>query len=217
MKNKFLWIFFALFAITIGLYPAIYFLMDRRFGLLSSKDDELLSNLFWNAGFYTHIIFGGLSLLIGWTQFSSKLRNMYIGLHRRVGKVYVFSAMLSALAGIYIAFYATGGWISALGFICLGCIWFLTTFKAYKHIRNGRITQHEKLMIFSYAACFAAVTLRIWLPLLTIVFGDFNTAYRIVAWLCWVPNLLIAFLIVRRLKSNHSSLSDDFIPGRLVE
>lgn len=57
-------------------------------------------------------------------------------------------------------------------------------------------------MIYSYAACFAAVTLRIWLPLLTAAFlGDFIKAYTIVAWLCWVPNIIVAYFIVRRLPS----------------
>jgi hypothetical protein len=53
------------------------------------------------------------------------------------------------------------------------------------------------MMIYSYAACFAAVTLRIWLPLLISITGDFFIAYPIVAWLCWVPNLIVANLIVK--------------------
>jgi hypothetical protein len=57
------------------------------------------------------------------------------------------------------------------------------------------------MMIYSYAACFAAVTLRLWLPLLVIGFGDFIKAYTVVAWLCWVPNILVAYLIVRKLRS----------------
>ncbi|MFC5623379.1 DUF2306 domain-containing protein [Algoriphagus winogradskyi] len=31
------------------------------------------------------------------------------------------------------------------------------------------VDSHENWMIFSYAACFAAVTLRIWLPILVTV------------------------------------------------
>jgi len=54
-------------------------------------------------------------------------------------------------------------------------------------------------MIYSYAACFAAVTLRIWLPLLTMIYGDFVKAYVIVAWLCWIPNIIVAGVITRRL------------------
>jgi hypothetical protein len=53
-------------------------------------------------------------------------------------------------------------------------------------------------MVYSYAMCFAAVTLRIWLPLLLLIFGDFETSYRIVAWLCWLPNLLFAYIWVKR-------------------
>jgi len=198
MVKKGLWILFATFALLIGLYPMIYFLIDRKFGLLNSKSVELLSNTFWNIGFYTHIIFGGIALLIGWTQFSSKMRNRRMALHRKLGKVYVVAVLLSALAGIYIGFFATGGWISSAGFICLGIIWFYTTLKAYLNIKEGEVEKHQIMMIYSYSACFAAVTLRIWLPILTIIYGDFSKAYLVVAWLCWIPNLIVGYLITRK-------------------
>jgi uncharacterized membrane protein len=198
MVKKGLWILFATFALLIGLYPTIYFLIDRKFGLLNSKSVELLTNTFWNIGFYMHIIFGGIALFIGWAQFSPKMRNRRMALHRKLGKVYVVAVLLSALAGIYIGFFATGGWVSSTGFICLGIVWFYTTLKAYLYIKHGEIEQHQKMMVYSYAACFAAVTLRIWLPILTMVYGDFSKAYLVVAWLCWIPNLLVAYLITRR-------------------
>lgn len=198
MKTKSLRILFATLAIAIGLYPAIYFLIDRKFGLLSSKDDGLLTNVFWNAGFYTHITLGGLALLIGWSQFSTRWREARLSIHRNIGKVYVGSALLSALAAIYISFYSTGGLIASLGFFSLGCIWFLTTLRAFLSIKKGNVTEHQTMMIYSYAACFAAVTLRIWLPLLVMMYQDFVPAYRVVAWLCWVPNIVVAWLIVRK-------------------
>lgn len=199
MVKKGLWILFATFALLIGLYPMIYFLTDRKFGLLSSKSVELLSNTCWNIGFYTHIIFGGIALFIGWTQFSPKMRNKQMALHRKLGKVYIVAVLLSALAGIYVAFFATGGWISSAGFICLGTLWFYTTLKAYLYIKQGEIAAHQKMMVYSYAACFAAVTLRIWLPILTIMYGDFIKAYLVVAWLCWIPNIMVAYLITRKI------------------
>ncbi|MFF5383249.1 DUF2306 domain-containing protein [Pedobacter suwonensis] len=158
MVKKGLWILFATFALLIGFYPTIYFLIDRKFGLLNSKSAELLSNTFWNIGFYTHIILGGVALLIGWIQFSPKMRNKRMALHRKLGKAYVVSVLLSALGGIYIGFFATGGWVSSAGFICLGVVWFYTTLKAYLYIKNAEIVKHQKMMVFSYAACFAAVT-----------------------------------------------------------
>jgi len=198
MIKKFSWILFTVLATLVGLYPAIYLFLDRKFGLLASKTDELLADPIWNIGFYTHIFLGGLALLIGWTQFSSKLRNKNIAVHRMTGKVYVVSVLVSSIAGIYIGIFATGGLVPSMGFISLGVIWFYTTLMAYLYIRNKQILQHQKMMIYSYAACFAGVTLRIWLPILGIIFGDFITAYTIVAWLCWVPNLMVAYFITRK-------------------
>jgi hypothetical protein len=201
MARKGLWILVVILAIVIGLYPSLYFFIDRKFGLLSTKSDDLLTNISWNIGFYTHIIFGGLALTIGWTQFNSNFRNRNLLWHRRIGMFYIVTVILSSLAGMYIGFFATGGFVSSLGFICLGVIWFSTTVKAYVNIKNRQIETHQKMMIYSYAACFAAVTLRIWLPLLTILFDNFVTAYTIVAWLCWVPNIFVAYQITRRINT----------------
>jgi len=200
MAKKISWIILVIMAIIVGLYPIIYFVIDRRFGLLQSKSNELLASNSWNLGFYTHIIFGGLALLIGWTQFATSFRNKNLKLHRRLGKIYVIAVLLSATAGIYIGFFAPGGVLSSLGLICLGIIWLSSTLMAYQNIRKGQTEQHQKMMIYSYAACLAAVTLRLWLPLLSMTFENFITAYTIVAWLCWVPNIIVANIIARRIE-----------------
>lgn len=193
-------ILFGFLSVIVGLYPGIYFLIDRRFGLLSSKTAELLNNNLWNISFYGHIIFGGLALLIGWLQFSQKLRRKNIKIHRTIGKTYMIAVLISGICGLFIALYATGGIISKLGFFTLGIIWLSTTVLGFKAIKKGNVELHKEFMIFSYAACFAAVTLRIWLPVLTSVMGEFIGAYRIVAWLSWVPNIIVAYFIVRKTK-----------------
>ena len=187
---------FAFLAIGVGLYPLFFIASNNHFPLLNSKSQELLVNVFWNFGFYTHISLGGVALLIGWSQFSENFRNKNIQLHRLIGKIYVGSVLLSAISGIYIGYFATGGIISATGFISLGIIWFYTTLKAFLEIKNGNVEQHKRMMVYSYAACFAAVTLRLMLPLLMIIFNDFILAYQVVAWMCWIPNLLVAHLII---------------------
>lgn len=200
MAKKISWAFLVILAIIVGFYPVIYFVIDRRFGLLQSKSNEVLASNFWNLGFYMHIILGGLALLIGWTQFTTRFRNKNLKMHRQLGKIYVISVLLSSIAGIYIGFFATGGILSKLGFICLGIIWLSSTLMAYQYIRQGEIERHQKMMIYSYAACLAAVTLRIWLPLLSMTFSNFIIAYTIVAWLCWVPNIIVANFIARRIQ-----------------
>ncbi|MBA3283968.1 MAG: DUF2306 domain-containing protein [Nitrosopumilus sp.] len=196
--KKAAWITIGILSILVGLYPITYFLVDREFGLLSTKSAELLSNQLWNIAFYGHIIPGGLALLIGWLQFSQKLRKKNIKLHRTIGKTYVISVLISGFCGLFIALYATGGIISITGFFSMGLIWLSTTFLGFQAIKKGNIRLHETFMIYSYAACFAAVTLRIWLPILIIVMGEFIGAYRIVAWLCWAPNMIIAYFIVKK-------------------
>lgn len=196
--NKVAWFVFAFLAIGVGLYPLLYVFVDGKIALLASKSDELLADVFWNIGFYGHILLGGVALMIGWVQFSEKIRSRNLSLHRNLGKLYVIAAVISGICGFYIAFNATGGLITTLGFMSLAVVWIFTTLKAYFAIRNGDIQLHQGMMIYSYAACFAAVTLRIWLPLLTAIIGDFTVAYRIVAWLCWVPNMVFAYFWVRR-------------------
>lgn len=61
-------------AILIGLYSGIYLFVDKTFGLLSQKSETLLSDTLCQIGFYIHIAFGGVALLVGWTQFGEKLR-----------------------------------------------------------------------------------------------------------------------------------------------
>lgn len=195
--KKTLWITIGILSVLIGLYPLAYFIIDTRFGLLLSKSNELLSDNLWIIGFYSHIIFGGLALLIGWIQFNDKLRIKRVELHKKIGKVYMISVLISGICSVYISFFATGGFISMLGFFSLGIIWLTSTGLGFKAIKKGDIQSHKKYMIFSYSACFAAVTLRIWLPLLTTLIGEFIAAYRVVAWLCWIPNLIVAYFIIR--------------------
>jgi uncharacterized membrane protein len=185
--------------LSIGLYPLIYFIIERTFGLLRSKPDWLLNDVLWNIMFYTHIIFGGISLLVGWSQFSKKWRAKHIHRHRQIGKLYVFAVLLSGVSGLYIAYYATGGLIPVLGFMSMDVIWLTTTIMAFFAIKNGKVKKHQRLMIISYAACFSAVTLRIWLPILTSLLGGFTPAYRIVAWLSWIPNVIVAYFMGRKI------------------
>lgn len=196
--KKFLWGGMALLSIVTGLYPGLFLTGDQKAGILKIKPEALFSNTFWTISFYTHITLGGLALLTGWLQFSQKVRARHLLLHRNLGKVYVIAVLTSAVAGLNIAFYASGGLPTMLGFMALSIAWFYSTLMAYVHIRKGSVHQHEKLMTYSYACTFAAVTLRLWMPLLVPLFGSFMTAYAVVAWWCWLPNLGAAWLLTRK-------------------
>lgn len=195
--KKFSVYLFVILCFLIGLYPFSYFIQEDQSGILLSKSAELLASHIWQIAFYSHICFGGFALLIGWLQFNRKLRTANPKIHRIIGIAYVIFALVSGLCGFYLAFYATGGIIPSLGFGSLALLWLYTTSKAYLFAINGNFKSHENLMIYSFSACFAAVTLRIWLPLLIFISGDFMVAYKIVAWLCWLPNVGFAYWLTR--------------------
>jgi hypothetical protein len=63
---------------------------------------------------------------------------------------------------------------------------------------QGRFIEHRAWMIRSFALTFAAVTLRLYLPLHLLFQVHFDDAYRAISFLCWVPNLLVAELYLRK-------------------
>jgi hypothetical protein len=194
------------FIIFIGLYPLKFFLADGTVGILNMKSEALLKDKVWKAFFNTHIIFGGLALLIGWIQFNKYIKNNYRSVHRMVGMVYVFSTWLSVLGIGYISFFAEGGAIAFFGFVIGGLIWFYTTIQGYITIRKGLVVRHQQFMIYSYATCLGAVTLRVWLPLLMATTHNFILSYQLVSWISWMPNLVVAYFIIKR-QENHKQLS----------
>lgn len=192
----------AISAIGVGIYPLIFLTIPEGQGLLSTKSAELLASAYYKFGFYTHIMFGGMALLTGFSQFFPGLRKKRLHLHRKLGKIYIISVLLSGVSGLGIAFYATGGLMAITGFALLAILWLYFTNMAYQTVKKGNISGHQQWMIRSYALCLGAVTLRIYLPLSMALEIDFMVAYPIIAWLAWVPNLIIAELfIVRPLKS----------------
>jgi hypothetical protein len=52
-------------------------------------------------------------------------------------------------------------------------------------------------MIRSFALTAAAITLRIYLPLVFVFHWPFSIAYPAIAWLCWIPNALAAEMYLR--------------------
>ncbi|NOS93137.1 MAG: DUF2306 domain-containing protein [Cyclobacteriaceae bacterium] len=184
--------------LLISIYPLQFFLVEGKVGILQVKSDALLSDWVWKTFFYIHISFGGVALMVGWLQFIQGLRNYSMRLHRTIGIVYVLCVWLSALGVGYIGFFAEGGLIAFLGFMIGGLVWAFTTIQGYLTICKGRVIAHQKWMIYSYAMCVGAVTLRIWLPLLMVATNDFTFSYQIVSWMAWAPNLAVAYLIVKR-------------------
>ena len=55
----------------------------------------------------------------------------------------------------------------------------------------GDVQTHKAWMARNYAMAFGAVTLRIYLGMFTALQIPFEEGYPVVAWLSWVPNLIL--------------------------
>jgi uncharacterized membrane protein len=139
-----------------------------------------------------HLAGGGLALALGGFQLNASLRSRRLQLHRVLGRIYVVSVVVGGIAGLRLAIASQGGPIARAGFSALACVWLFTTLRGFLRIRAGEDVSHRAWMIRSYSLTFAAVTLRIYLPLSLAIGISFGTAYPAIAWVCWVPNILVA-------------------------
>jgi len=196
-------IYFALCAATFAMLMTIaqYASFKTDVGFLQFKQDYIHIGI-WKAAFYTHVFSSLLTLCAGFTQFSNYVLKHHKKLHRLVGKIYAYDILLiNVPAGMIMAFYANGGLPSKIAFVILDSLWFLFTYKAVAAIRVKDIKKHKRFMIRSYALTFSAITLRTWKIILSHTFNfDPLTLYMIDAWMGFVPNLLFAEWLIRKME-----------------
>jgi len=176
-----------LFAVAIGGYA------------LAQQDGRPGAGRFFGQVWLDHVHFsaGGVALICGAFAMHRGILRRAVRWHRRLGKLYMLSVLLSGSAALLMATVSFAGDVTHFGFGSLGLLWLATSGAGLRAIKQRRIAQHRRWMIRSYSLCFAAATLRVQLPLLIAVFDEFPPAYRIVSWSCWVPNLIFAELWLR--------------------
>lgn len=150
-------------------------------------------------GLYSHVFASAVALALGPFQFVARLRLHHPTVHRWLGRSYLGAGVLvGGVSGLFVATNAFGGPLARAGFVCLAVAWLASGLRAYQAIRSGDVMSHRRWMIRNFALTFAAVTLRLWLPGMVISGVSMNVAYPIVAWLCWVPNLILAELLFNK-------------------
>lgn len=183
--------------VVLGWAVAAYALATATLGDKVYPPDLKASFLAHPWAITSHAAFGAIAMLLGPWQFR-RGPGWNRARHRWLGRAYLIACGLSGAAGLVLAPYSYGGITTHLGFGLLAIALLSTSIMAYVAIRARRVSEHREWMIRSYALIFAAVALRIELPLLTIGFGAFLPAYLAVAWLCWVPNLIAAEWYLRQ-------------------
>ena len=192
-----LWLLFAAFCVPMTAIVLQYLPPGRDTAFLGIKQQyvDIPGYLFF---FYVHVFTAILALPAGLTQFSGALRRRRPRLHRSLGKLYVASILFAgAPSGFFIGLFANGGGSSRLAFCLLAAGWGWTTAKAWQTARAGNFTAHRAWMYRSFALTLSALTLRAWKWALVALFHPHPMdLYRLVAWLGWTLNLLVAEYLI---------------------
>ena len=180
--------------IIVGYAVGLLWMPDLRPSFVQERIAEVPLAVFG------HIVASAAALALGPFQLSTKLRSRRLELHRWLGRTYILCVIAGGCSAIALATMSRGGVAAHVGFGLLGVLWILTAVVAYQRIRVYDIADHRRWMIRSYSLAFAAVTLRLYLPLAVAVLRiPFDQAYPAIAWLCWVPNIIVAdWLLLRR-------------------
>lgn len=199
-----LWlVIFAYFFILMTVITLNYIPFGTNVAFLQIKQTEVTEIPSYIVFFYLHVYSAIFVLLAGFTQFISPILRNYPKIHRRFGRVYVFTILfLAAPSGLFIGYFANGGLFSRISFILLAILWFYFTLKGLLHIKSGKIELHKAFMFRSFALTFSAITLRFWKVIIVFLFHPAPMdVYQIIAWLGWIPNLLIIeYYIFKKLK-----------------
>ncbi|MGC1524566.1 MAG: DUF2306 domain-containing protein [Phormidesmis sp.] len=179
----------------LSLNPTVYF------------EEQKAVYIAHTTGILTHVIGAMLAIIIGPFQFlPQSITRRYRQMHRWLGKTYMVGVLLGGVGGLYMAFLAYGGLPAQVGFALLSLAWLFSGYQAYSAIRRREIQLHRQWMIRNYALTFSGVMLRVWLAILGLSGFEFIDTYILVAWLSWVPNLMVAEWMVDRIRQQRSTV-----------
>lgn len=185
---------YLLIAISLQYIP-----YDTDVAFLRIKQD-VIDVPFYKLAFFTHVYTAVLVIPAGFTQFSGFIRKKFPRVHKYTGWIYaVVVICLAGPSGFYMGLFANGGVASQVSFCLLAILWIYFTWTAIAKVIQGDIKSHREFLIRSFALTLSALTLRAWKYLLVFLFQPRPMdVYEIVAWLGWIPNLVIAEIIVRK-------------------
>lgn len=145
-----------------------------------------------------HISSGMVALLIGPFQFSRRLRQRYLRLHRVMGRVYLIAILCGSIGALALSITTPDGRPWAFGLQGLILAWVTTAGMAYYAIRQRQIQIHQEWMVRSYVVTFAFVTFRLLydVPPMSRL-GPPNERGITYIWACWALPLLATEVILQ--------------------
>tara|TARA_B100000029_G_scaffold368826_2_gene362584 strand:- start:114 stop:908 length:795 start_codon:yes stop_codon:yes gene_type:complete len=117
------------------------------------KEWFILNNIL----FLLHIAAAIPAVICGPYLIDTKTRKKYPQVHKKLGKLYCFGCMFSALIAIPLSINNHPGTLAPYGFTCMAITWFTTTYFSYMSAINQDFIAHRRWILRSYAMTYAFV------------------------------------------------------------
>jgi hypothetical protein len=187
------WLVMTVLGLVIAAMAARYFTFDPNVFFAQQRAVYSAHEL----ALGVHIAGATVAIVSGPWQFVDTLRRRLPRLHRCLGVTYLAGCLVAGVGGLLLAPTSYGGPAAGLGFAMLAVCWLATGGIGLRMILAGRVADHRRWMIRSFALTFAAVTLRAIVAVSQLAGWDFTVSYVAAAWLCWLPNLALAWWFTR--------------------
>jgi len=144
-----------------------------------------------------HISMGMVALLTGPVQLWLGLKDLFPGVHRKLGVVYMAAIVAGSGAAYYLAFNTSGGIVFGSGLTALATVWLITIGMAFLAIKRHLYEQHKEWMIRSYVVTFGFVTFRAFDGVLAAQGVPLLDHIGISAWFAWSVPLFVNEVVLQ--------------------
>ena len=150
-----------------------------------------------------HILPGALFMVLGPLQFSATIRARHRQWHRRLGYVYLVSALVIGLSALVmsVGMPAIGGITQAIATTLFALLFLFALGKAYWHVLRREIARHRVWMIRAFAIGLAIATIR---PIIGLFFATSRVSgltpqqfFGVAFWIGFVLHVVAAELWIR--------------------
>lgn len=162
-----------------------YFPADFNSDFLQGRESYFYGP--YQGAFYTHILSGPLSLILGLILLNDRFRARYPAAHRLLGRVQGVDVLFVVCpSGLWMAWDAAGGPVSAASFGLLAIVTAACTARGWRAAVAGQYAIHKRWMNRSFVLLCSAVVLRVVGGLGTVLQVESSWYDPVASWACWM-------------------------------
>lgn len=149
---------------------------------------------------YLHIVPGVIFMIGAPLQFVPRIRRRHLRWHRRLGRVFLVSGLLTGLFAFAIGIvFPSGGLVEAAATVTFGSLFVFSLARAFRHVRVGHVAAHREWMIRAFAIGLGVSTIRLWVPVLhSLADMTFERSLGIAFWIAFTMHAATAEIWIRR-------------------